>query len=320
MSQPQPQPIRIITLDDIGTRIRVSSTSYTTIEVQVDAEGATPWPDGAWVEVVYLGTFTDNILISTVPLSGVILHQLSGTLMLVPGQYCRLTRVSMDVWDVQVYPKIPATTQGSLLLASSGTGSGCNWVPAPAGAPPTYVFEVENISSGSSGSFGGSLFNSWGGVNFVAGGDSPPITWDNYSHGFKYTGSLYSYFEVFTECEIKGYDGYSLNLFPEGLSAYGIDLEAVYPALNRTPQTKTHTRFSNSSNTLSEGNFGLSVGSPSAVKAANTCSFTERFIVSFEPNSVVVPRLFAYNYNAPSIETRGRVVISFRFIGEYSPA
>ena len=104
---------RALQLSDVGTRIRVKSTVGTPIQITIPTDAQVAWPDGAWVEVVYLGGPLG--VIDIVGQFGVTVNQLTGTSMLRAGEYLRVLKVSgvANTWDLHVYP-LPAVITPSV--------------------------------------------------------------------------------------------------------------------------------------------------------------------------------------------------------------
>jgi hypothetical protein len=198
------------------------------------------------------------------------------------------------------------------VLTSDGFGLPVYWAPAGGGAG--LEMNVYLLNNGT-GTFGGSLISNWSSVQ--QRDECPTTTWGNFD---SYAGSfeclVNGVYEIVVECRIIGDDGSSR--WPDDLSAYGVDLLADYPALNTTPQTKLHTRFSTAG--LSTGNLGLAVGPSAPVnEAASTSSFTERYIVRSLVGGKVYPKLFAYSYSSSGASVTASMSISFMKISDYTP-
>lgn len=197
------------------------------------------------------------------------------------------------------------------VLTSSGVGVPPVWSSPAGGGLEMNVFLLNN----GSGSFDGSLIGNWSSVQ--QRDENATLTWSPDPYGAAFTCQVNGVYEIVVECRIIGNDGSSR--WPDDLSAYGVDLLADSPALNTTPRTKLHTRYSTAG--LSTGNLGLQVGPASPVnEAANTSSFTERYIVRSDPGGIVYPRLFAYSYNSTGASASFSMSISFMKISAYTPA
>jgi hypothetical protein len=115
---------RRLTLADVGTRVRVSSTSAVNIKGLVPTEADVAWPDGAWVEIVYIGGTLTTISVEGE--IGVTLNYLAnGNSTLKAGEYCRLTKVSgvANTWDMHIYGVPVGAANNQVLIGYQGTGT-----------------------------------------------------------------------------------------------------------------------------------------------------------------------------------------------------
>lgn len=202
------------------------------------------------------------------------------------------------------------------VLTSQGVGAPPVWAPAGGGGGGVEM-NVYYLSGGN-GFFSG-FVNNWSTVS--QRDESPTTLWGNFD---SYTGSFEclegGIYEIVTECNIYGDAGAPSYVWPDGYSAYGVDMPVDTPALMDMPQTKAHTRYSPEASFPNlNGNFGLSQLSPPAGEAGTRVMFTERYIVRSAVGGLVYPRLFAAHYNSSGSAMSCSMTISFMRVGDYSP-
>jgi hypothetical protein len=194
-------------------------------------------------------------------------------------------------------------TAGTLVIAASDGG----------GSSPTTIWTMEV----GRGFFSGTLIGNFTYVDLVNPFVGPEWTYDNYEGSFQST--IDGTFEVVVEGTIVGgnSDGLGNDLWPDGLSAYGVDLRVQSPATTYSRSTRAHTRYSPDDSLT--GNFGLQWGQGADQtepgEAANTATFTERWIVVTPEFGKVIPQMFATSYSSAFSTAVFSMVISFKKIG-----
>lgn len=277
-------PTRILTAADHTTRVKIESNMPALIQVEIGLITEI-WPDGAYIEIV---NGCDTASISLIDSAGATVNYLTnGNNTLVPGEYARVSYLGANVWDCHVY-NLPGAA------------------PPPSGGVAMNVYTAVSAT----GTFGGSLVNSW---NAVVRQDSNVNQWTYDAYTGTFTCIDAGLYDVVVDCKIEGNVGAPSYAWPDELSSYGIDLEPSGASLNSS-QSRPHTRYSPpGSHPNLNGNFGLIVGASStpASSAGSVSTFTERFSVTALNGGQVTPRMFAHSYNASSAEAIFSLVISF---------
>lgn len=219
-------------------------------------------------------------------------------------------QVSVNLNDLQDVD-VSSAADGEVLTRVSG-----QWEAAPAGGG--VEMNVYRLTGGS-GNFSGTIINNF---TTVSQRDESPTTlwgnWDSYAGSFQCLVS--GVYEIVIECHLSGSSGAPAYVWPEELTAYGVDMPYDYPASMDMPTTKSHTRYSPpGSHPNLNGNFGLSQLSAPAGESGTKVTFTERYIVRSDVGGLVYPRLFAASYNNASAGVSCSMTISFMKISDYSP-
>jgi hypothetical protein len=295
---------RTLTLADVGTRVRITSTSGTAIIGYVPAESSVAWPDGAWVEFVYLGGARPSIDIQGE--FGVTINYLnSGITTLMAGEYCRLTKVSgvANTWDMHIYAMVPQSYTAGEVLTSVGDGS-TNWVTSL--ATPTYIYKIQQNMTNPT--FGGSVFSDWIMSQHIDGNLNPMVTWD--AVNLRFNVLLEGMYEITALGMLHANSG----TFPNGLMSYGVDLAITNTSQNMFYSGSHFTRYSDT-NPIPNGNEALGTA-PQGGQAAGYQSFQAKWIGTFIGNTgIAAPTAYAYAYNNTFDLYGIELVFMFRKIG-----